>query len=525
MKGLYRKQLHYSLMVLKQRNYDVIVIGAGNGGLAATVELCNHGLDVLCLEKHNIPGGFASSFVRGRFEFEASLHVVAEVGSPENPDVLRKAFREWGININWIRTPEAFHLISEEENIDFVMPFGIENVISAINSYYPGTEEYARSYLSLCKEVNDAIGYIGNSEGKLKKLHFLKTFPNFVKTASYSVEQVLNALKIPQKIRNLFQGFWGYLAVPMNELNWGLWALMVHSFLNRGGYIPQMRSTELSLALTDKIRRSGGLVECNSKVTKIIVKDRKIWGVETIHGERIKCNYILSNASPTIVYNNLINSHSEVPPIAYKNVNSRSTSVSGFVVCLGLNKSAEEIGFDSYSKIIHKTSDTTKLNLSFKKLHAPDIAVSMCLNTIMPRASPEGTSMVHITTFFDPNAWEEVTPASYHQIKTRIAREIIKKFEKSTNIILTPYIEEIESSTPVTYAHYFDSSQGQIYGYGLNSWDHTISRVMMIETEEYIEGLGFVGAHALNQAFNSSYVSGITGAKRAYQKLVKNAKI
>ena len=501
------------------REFDVVVVGAGNGGLTATAELCKNGLDVLCLEKHNIPGGFASSFVRGQFEFEASMHVVAEVGSPEDPDVLRKAFRDFGINIDWVKTPEAFHLISEEENIDFTMPFGIENAIAAIEEYYPGSEQHTRRYLALCKEVSDAIGYFGRNEGKINKLFILKSFPNFVKTAAYSVEQVLDALNTPQQIRNLFQGFWGYLAVPMNKLNWGLWALMVYSFLNRGGYIPRMRSTELSLALQDNIIHTGGLVECNSKVTKIIVNDRKVWGVETIHGERIKCNYILSNASPTIVYNNLIRPQSQVPSIAYQNVNSRSTSLSGFVVHLGLNKSAEEIGFDSYSKIIHKTSDTSQLNKSFKKLNAPDITVSMCLNNIVPKASPEGTSMIHLTTFFDPKVWELVTPAMYHQTKTRITQEIIKNFEKSTKMLLTPYIEEVVSSTPATYARYFDSHQGIIYGYGLNSWDHTISRAMMAGKEDYIDGLSFVGAYALNQAFNSSYVSGINGAKKVHQKL------
>jgi len=37
---------------------------------------------VLVLEQHTVPGGFATSFVRGRFEFEAALHQLADVGSP-----------------------------------------------------------------------------------------------------------------------------------------------------------------------------------------------------------------------------------------------------------------------------------------------------------------------------------------------------------------------------------------------------------------------------------------------------------
>ena len=44
--------------------YDVVVIGAGNAGLAAGAQLSVSGIKVLVLEQHNLPGGFATSFVR-----------------------------------------------------------------------------------------------------------------------------------------------------------------------------------------------------------------------------------------------------------------------------------------------------------------------------------------------------------------------------------------------------------------------------------------------------------------------------
>jgi prolycopene isomerase len=38
-------------------DYDVIVIGAGNGGLTAAAGLARRGINVLLLERHNVPAG------------------------------------------------------------------------------------------------------------------------------------------------------------------------------------------------------------------------------------------------------------------------------------------------------------------------------------------------------------------------------------------------------------------------------------------------------------------------------------
>ena len=75
-----------------RKSYDVIVIGAGNGGLAAAATCAKAGLSTLLLERHNIPGGSASSFVRGRFEFEPSLHELSGVGTPEKPGMVQAFF-------------------------------------------------------------------------------------------------------------------------------------------------------------------------------------------------------------------------------------------------------------------------------------------------------------------------------------------------------------------------------------------------------------------------------------------------
>ena len=64
--------------------YDAIVVGAGNSGLTAALELINNGLKTLIIEKNNYPGGCATSFVRGRFEIEPSLHELCCLGDEKN---------------------------------------------------------------------------------------------------------------------------------------------------------------------------------------------------------------------------------------------------------------------------------------------------------------------------------------------------------------------------------------------------------------------------------------------------------
>ena len=123
--------------------YDVVVLGAGNGGLVAAIRVLQAGYSCLLLEKHNLPGGFATSFKRGRFEFEASLHELNDFGSAEEPGDIRTLFRSLGVEdkIDWVRIPEAYHLITTDKKYDCVMPFGIQAFIDKMEEYCPGSRK------------------------------------------------------------------------------------------------------------------------------------------------------------------------------------------------------------------------------------------------------------------------------------------------------------------------------------------------------------------------------------------------
>ena len=56
-------------MSFYKEKYDAVVVGGALSGLACALTLASKGKDVLVLERHNLPGGIATSFVRGGMEW------------------------------------------------------------------------------------------------------------------------------------------------------------------------------------------------------------------------------------------------------------------------------------------------------------------------------------------------------------------------------------------------------------------------------------------------------------------------
>lgn len=499
----------------KIKNYDIVVIGAGNGGLTAAAVAAKSGLKTLLVEQHNLPGGFASSFVRGRFEFEPSLHELCDHGAGENLGGLGEFFKGLGLDVEWLAIPDAYRLIitGKGEEKDITMPFGIKDYVDKMESYVPGSRAKTEEFIALCEEVLDAIAYIGASKGKADKKVLMKSYPNFLKTASYSLEQVEDAMKIPQPVKDILNAYWCYLGIPVSRCNFTVYAAMFLKYLTLGAVIPKYRSHEVSSALDAKIREFGGDILYNTKIRKILVENNAVVGVQTENGERIGTRYVISNASPHTVYSSMIEPSSAVPPLAVKSSNARRVGPAGFVVYLGLNKSAEELGLKDYSYFIYHSSDTDKLYESMKQRGDEIIQAAICLNVANPDCSPQGTSIMSFTTLFTEGTWDNVKPEEYFKEKNKIAYRIVDGFESATGIKIRDAIEEFEVATPVTFANYCNAYNGAIYGYEPDSWDSLLPRMMMMEQDTLIKGLRFSGGFAFRvHGYSSSYMSGETAA-------------
>ena len=136
--------------------YDIVVVGAGNAGLSAALQCQLAGKRTLLIEKHNVPGGAATSFVRGRFEIEPSLHELCDFGPAENPGDVRNILDAYGVKLDWYECKDCFRIVSQYSDgspMDVTMPSGIENFISKMEEYVPESREKMVQLFDLFQEV------------------------------------------------------------------------------------------------------------------------------------------------------------------------------------------------------------------------------------------------------------------------------------------------------------------------------------------------------------------------------------
>ncbi|MBO5410967.1 MAG: NAD(P)/FAD-dependent oxidoreductase, partial [Clostridia bacterium] len=382
------------------RNYDAVVIGAGNGGLVAAARLAKEGKKTLLIERHNLPGGFATSFVRGRFEFEASLHELCGVGSITGKSPLQKIFTEVGAadKIEWVALDEAFRLITLDKQCDCEMPLGKEAFIKKLEEYDPGSEAVVRKIFDLIESIEKTLDFVSNIEdfkpAMIKEIFSEHT--EFLKVANYSVDEVLKAFGASQKTRDILNGYWCYLGQPTDELNVIHYFTMLHSYIIDGAVIPRGRSHQLSTALLEAFTENGGDAWFNTSVTKIIVENGTAKGVILDDGMRINAKAVICNASPYNAYTKLIDKDA-VPEKLKREVNAKTLGAKGFAVFLGLNRSAEEIGLNNHTYFIYPTNDNRKCYELGKKIETNDVQATVCLNKAFDDCSPEGTSILYMT--------------------------------------------------------------------------------------------------------------------------------
>ncbi len=510
------------------QKFDAVVVGAGNSGLTAACQLALAGKKTLLVEQHNVPGGCATSFVRGRFEFDPSIHEMCDYGSKENPGTVRNLMKSLGLEFDMVEVKDCFRLIttgSDGKPLDVTMPTGRENFLEAMEKYVPGSRQRMLDFYALLDEMKDGIDYLNSTGGKPETAVLIEKYPNLLRTGAYSVDKVFAALKLPRKCRDILNTYWSYLGVDTSRLSFIHYALMVEKYINLGAWIPHHTSHDLSVALEKRFRELGGTVRYNCRAEDFLFDEDRVCGVRTSTGIVVECDYVVANVNPEFVYGKMM-PKDKVPERQKKLISARNRNFTGrlFAVYLGLDCTYQELGIKDYSIFMLGSADSKKEYKSIQKNETNQFSIFLCYNVANPDFSPEGTCVCSFTTFQSAEDWNDLNPEEYTARKNAVAKRMISQLKEKTGIDLSEHIEEITIASPLTFARFINSPEGTAYSYETQTWDSMFARMMSV-SDDYppVKGLITTGTSGpRGDGYNGTYSDGQTMASIALKHMGGN---
>ena len=500
------------------QNYDVVVIGSGNAGLTAAVTAQKAGKKTLLVERHNIPGGCATSFVRGVFEFEVALHQLSGLGTEERPFIMRQLFDQLGVmeKVEFVQEHELYRLAVPNQ-VDITLPASWSGIRKLLQAQYPAEADQLEKFMLACEKVTlEGFTTLPKAQKSNDPLLVDQLCPYFKRYGLRSAHDVLHEFFTDETLISILATYWFYSGIPPKNLLFSDLANMLYAYAVFKPWHIKGGSQAMSNALLESFLESGGEAQFNCGVEKIITQDHAVTGVRLEDGRLINCKAVISNASPLLTFNELLDD--PLPTKIQQDFKSRRMGTSAFVIYLGLDCTPAHLKINAASTFISSTMDWEKTHDNMESFDSPISGMLTCYNYDDPQAAPEGKSQVVLVCLQYADVWKNVKAEDYAKTKYRFADELIDLIEQ-VYPNLRQHIQEVEVATPLTMMRYLNTPGGAIYGYKQTREDTSFIRDRL----NHLQGLYFASAWTTMGGFQPTYAAGVSTAKAVVRQLDKMA--
>jgi all-trans-retinol 13,14-reductase len=450
-----------------KKDYPVIIIGAGLGGLCCGAYLAKFGIPVTMVEQHFIPGGYATTFSRGRgkFTFEVSLE-----GTSIHDNSAERMLKELGVldKIQIVEIPEVLKIKGPNFEIA-VAQRDPDGLITQLSKYFPEEKEGIRGI------VREIVGIVDESRRLEEKKgvfsNFPGEYPKMWNVRNKTLADLLDGFVKNPVLKNALSAQWGYYGLPPSKLSGFYYAVAFGEYLRNGSYYIKPRSQALSDALADAIEASGGKILYDTEVERILVKDGAAAGVAISGRKTLPARAVVSNASALTTLKQMLPA-GVLPPAYVKKLDEYRPSISTFIVWLGLNKElrGKLKGYD------HSVDSGLGPEADYQFSIKGDVEkVSfgvVCYDNIFEGYSKPGTSTLKVICLSGYEPWRRFEADyragrkdAYDKEKERWTDILIRRVEKEVIPELSSMIEVKESATPLTNWRFTRNPEGAIYGF------------------------------------------------------------
>jgi prolycopene isomerase len=461
------------------RSWDVIVIGAGLGGLAAAARLGQMGLRPLVLEQHTLPGGYAHHFlrkVRGTdivYDFDIALH---QTGDLAPGCQMHRWLSDLGVleRIQLNRFDVAYRSVGPAH--DFEVPADADAYEARLCEVFPENARGVRDLFAAMRAI------VERPDDEMS--------PEATEAMGITLRDLVDRHVDDDRIDSIFCTLWGYIGSPPFEVSAFLFAQMWASYHLGGCFYIRGGGQSLADAFVEVIEEKRGKVLLQTDVARILTEGGRACGVETTKGLRFRAPVVVSNAAAPLTFNELLD-RTELAAQDRETADALPIAVSLCQAYIGMRGDASKLGLDDRGRAIMPNYDTEAQWEALRRGDYRAQGVMLCNHNIAdPGHHPKGRSIIHVTTLADGKLWADLDEATYREKKKEVEEYLI---DRLVGVIpdARERIEICETGTPRTMTRYTRNPLGTIYGYASTVTSHSIHRP---QPRTSVPGLYLAGA-------------------------------
>lgn len=441
-------------------DYDVIIIGAGLGGLSSGALLSAQGRKVMVLEQSDRIGGCCSTFEEEGFRFDTGASIV-EIIKP-----IEKVFAKLGTKledeIDLISCDPVMSVIHKDGSHTNI-PLSIEKTGEVIASISPEDGRRWFDFVDFCSELAEVsletfFSMPADNMGDLlnmvkNKPRLMKYMPVFMSSYQDIIERFFKDERVLQCL--------GYQSLYFGQppaLVPGPYAMVPYTE-QLGIYYPRGGMIKIPEALLRVGEKFGMQLRLNSPVARVLMRGSRAQGVILEDGSEISANVVVSNINAKTLYLDMIGEE-HLPPLARRGIRSYASSKSVPMLYLGLDymppleahHSLIAASPEDINQYWWKHVETGRLNVeSFGLICWPSLSDDSL--------APKGNHVLNIIAegFYNlkDNNWED--------IKEEFIQKTLAYYEHAAIPGLRDHIQYVNCSTPLDYEKHLRLPEGAIY--------------------------------------------------------------
>ena len=466
------------------RKYDVIVAGAGLGGLTCGALLAKQGKKTLVIEQHFLPGGYCTSFKRKGFVFESA----GEWIEGYDRGIVSEILHDLNISsaIQFDKIDPLFVNVFPNEIIS--IPEDMMKHGARLQTLFPQEAPNIKKFFQYYERVNTEMQTLPTGGELWSLLHILLRHRHCIACLKKTYAEMLNKYFTDNRLKSVLSGMCGLIGLLPSQFS----AIVLAPFLI-GGTVPRGRvhggMQNFANALAQALQKNGGDLLLRRKVQKIIVRDGHVVGVVLDKDEQIEASTVVSNVDAYQTFTKLVDAKKTRTHLA-RRIAQAEYSHSAFKVWLGVDMQIQTpqnasalTYFPSYQieDFMGNTIENVLSNEGYLFISIPSLDDDSL--------APSGMHSVDLLlsgNYYD--IVKDMNKDQYKVFKDQLADALVVRAEK---IIpgLSKHIVVKEVATPLTFERYTHNYHGASIGWGMSP--KALSQALDQKTE--IKGLYLAG--------------------------------